>query len=280
MIILGIFGGIYWFLNRPIPFCATGELENPGVCIRCPNLGMCEANSFHCNCPPGFIISKDRKHCIEDTGIPILADKLMNNVLKPALRRRKGDYFCGIASSNKMNENEVDALLHLEYSKLAPSDSLFNDYYLVLRHLISISSLHQISREMVSKTFYWSSNEDPILTISCWFYIQWMEYKYFIILAFLISIVIGFQFCVYFKKKSVLEDILLRLERQYEIDPAVPGVSIYSLRDEFCKHRNSKFSFNYWVWKAVENDVAHDSRIDKTSQLVNHEQKVMWEFVP
>ena len=272
--------GFHLYANRHLPFCGTGRVEEAGVCVACPFHGQCAPMSYVCECPVGYLVSKDQHSCILDGNIPLLADRLLTEVLKPALRLRKGNHICGSSSQAEMAEDEVESLLRVEYAKMAPQDASLSDFHYVKMHVQSLFETNQIyvqpSSQLTPKARL-GTNDDPIMTVSCSLRLFFAAYALVIVPLSLGLLYTVWRYILYRRKLEVICDIHYSLREAAQKDPAAPGLPVASLREEFCSY-SSSYSLNYLVWKAVEEAIALDNHVVDTSQLVGGEQKLMWEW--
>ena len=280
-IVLAVIGGIYWYqMEKDLPYCPTGQGEIPNVCIPCPANGYCDSQSYHCNCPVGHVVSRDRRACVEDKTVGFIAEELLVDELIPLLEKQKGDFECGIAKSSEIEEEEIKTKLRAKYHKIAPEDAALNNFHLVYLKILDSIQLHQIYRitetETGNRVMFGSLNEGS-MTIACQAKLFVVAWKWYIIALPFIIIPILWKFMITKSKNRVKKQVVRQLKQQAIDNPDSLGVSCLNLRDTFCKH-NPGLSWNSIVWNAVKKDILKDDKIWETSQLINNQNQVMWEW--
>jgi len=218
--------------------------------------------------------------CIEDRSIPQMAERMLSEHVRPLLRRIKGEYLCGHSVTAEIPEKELEAHLRLEYSKIAPNDIAFNEFYQILAEMRNMFPIHHIYRTPTSEFVHEAmvgTHEDPLLSVACSLKIFVWRYWPFLLIGTVALVYGTWNFVLYRKKNEAMTQIRYELTRKAEEDEAERGVSVQQLREEICPH-SGPFSLNYHVWKAVETAVAYDDQILDTQQRIDGTQKLMWEL--
>lgn len=269
---IGLTGLFYILQPKPLPFCITGSPSIPGECIRCPINGLCPRKGYHCDCPPGYIVSQDRSACIQDSSIPLLAEKIIIDTLKPRIERRKGDFICGVAREKDYSEEEVKAVIKTEFHKLASENQiiLFNEVY---QHVLSLLDIH----ELYNQNGRFGTFNEGSMTLSCKFYLIWNTYWYLFPPTLALLLYISFKYIINRRKNKVIKKIHKTLKEKKNSDSKISGVYPAHLSDTFCKYR-TRYSLNYYVWKEIIKDIQHDSRIVETPVSINGKQETYWEW--
>ena len=251
------------FIPSYLPYCSG--TEGPDTpCTPCPSNAVCHPNSNTFECINGYVLSKDKTRCVQDTEIYNRAEKAILNHLKPLLQRRKGDFECGYQPTVYI-ENSVIRTFLLDKTK-------DNNFELLFQEVLNIVNNHHIYHD--EPGFYTTAPAKK--TIYCQIVTFFQTYKWLLLFIVVGSISAA---CFVQRKKKVDEIVTtIRSRLQESKDQDDCGIPIAKLKQDAVGESPS-FLANI-VWKGVESAIQHDKAIAKTLQLLDGEQVETWQILP
>ena len=272
---------VFFYFSEPgrLPYCGTSESPTLGVCIQCPKYGRCHRMSYECHCPEGFVVSDDLRVCKEDSSLPLTAEAILQRHLKPAIQKRKGDFYCGDADLPEMLDREVEALVRLEYTKIAPDAKALSNFYAMYRHIdtfFEANAIYRLPADRNVSHVRFGTSDRAFMPISCSLRLFLWKFWFVLVPIIISAVFFACKTLLSARTQEVITMICSVLEEEGEKSSS-RGVPIEELREDFCPYE-SRYSLNYYTWKEVKRLVMTDKRITHTYQLIGNQQVPVWQW--